>query len=507
LLWAAALALVAASATYALYQLFSSFRFYDDEGYLLLAVRYLLRGHRLYDEVSTPYGPFYFAYEYLLHAVLGIPLTHTATRWITLAHWLAVALLCALVVRRITGSTLWALVAYAASTLALRMLANEPGHPQELCALLVVAIPLVVRDERWSAQPGRLIALGVLSGLAAQVKVNVGLYCLAACATLLVRDAPRSALRTGLAALVAISAAIAPLLVMRSSLATPGCAAYAVVASIGIAAATIAVLGRSGGTRPVWRTGGWFAVGFAVASFASFAFVMARGSTIGGFVDALVVYARSHMDYPSMCPRRHLAHLPLAAGSCALALLAAWGLQRGRFVEGILVVAKAGFAVVALTNLPRLGPTQATLLALAPWTWLWAMAPATTPESRDRTAVRGAVALLAAWQVLLPYPVAGTQVAMGVFSVPSTPSRGWATACARRPVACAWPCSRVQWYWRSSSARSFAARASRGPPIGRTCRWRCPEPRASSSRSARWSSTGAWSPRSSRPTSSGRAGA
>jgi hypothetical protein len=54
------LALAVASVWLAYYALFSSFLAHDDEGYMLLSVRFLLEDEVLYDQVFTPYGPVYF---------------------------------------------------------------------------------------------------------------------------------------------------------------------------------------------------------------------------------------------------------------------------------------------------------------------------------------------------------------------------------------------------------------------------------------------------------------
>ena len=54
------LALAVSSVWLAYYALFSSFLAHDDEGYMLLSVRFLLEDKVLYDKVFTPYGPVYF---------------------------------------------------------------------------------------------------------------------------------------------------------------------------------------------------------------------------------------------------------------------------------------------------------------------------------------------------------------------------------------------------------------------------------------------------------------
>ena len=64
----ASLAIVAVSARFAFFDLFSIFRSHDDEGFMLMFVRLFLEGHVIYDEVGSAYGPFYLMFKWLTHA-------------------------------------------------------------------------------------------------------------------------------------------------------------------------------------------------------------------------------------------------------------------------------------------------------------------------------------------------------------------------------------------------------------------------------------------------------
>lgn len=68
--------LLSALAALAFYQTFSFFAQYDDLGYMMLVVKHVLAGQRLYDDVLTAYGPIYFLYKWLVHGLLGAALTH-----------------------------------------------------------------------------------------------------------------------------------------------------------------------------------------------------------------------------------------------------------------------------------------------------------------------------------------------------------------------------------------------------------------------------------------------
>ena len=117
----------------------SQFQDYDDEGYLLLTVQQFVRGLPLYDEVYTQYGPAYYLWQQVLHTLLGIPVTHDATRVVTVVVWLVCAALVGATVWLLTRRPLFTVIGTVAAFLHLTQLTYEPGHPQELCLLGVLA--------------------------------------------------------------------------------------------------------------------------------------------------------------------------------------------------------------------------------------------------------------------------------------------------------------------------------------------------------------------------------
>jgi len=156
-LYAAAwfLVLTALAGIAAYYWIFSGFGFWDDEGSLLVSVRQFLAGVKLYGQFPD-YGPVYYFYQWLLHAVSGTPATHDSFRTGALISWLLTALVCAWIVLRLTQSLLLASVTHIFSFWALSFLRNSPGHPQELCILLTVALVasgILAVDPRGAPRP------------------------------------------------------------------------------------------------------------------------------------------------------------------------------------------------------------------------------------------------------------------------------------------------------------------------------------------------------------------
>src|SRR2546428_2045953 len=177
------LALVAATAAalaYAYTFTFSQFVPYDDEGYFAASVQHLLDGHRLYDDVQLPYGPFFYLSRWLIYGTLHVPLVTDAVRLITIGHWLLCAVLFAAVTYRLSprrDGRMWlTTITFVAMTLQLSTAAREPGHPQELAALLIVAACLLGTFVS-AGQRGLVCGLlGAAAGASLLVKINVGVF-------------------------------------------------------------------------------------------------------------------------------------------------------------------------------------------------------------------------------------------------------------------------------------------------------------------------------------------
>src|SRR5262245_13336162 len=217
-----ALLLFAACAAYALAEMFSFFAPWDDQGFLMLTVRHMLRGTRLYDDVPVPYGPVYYLERWLLHGALGVPLTHDAVRLVSALHWLGAALAGGFLAAAMTRDGGFPAAAFAltlaASVLHLRAVANEPGHPQEL-AVLIVNVSLLAVAACGRARNGlRVAILGAAGAALALTKINLGaMYGVAVIGGLLL-DVPRARAARLLRGVLVIAMAAFPLVVVRQHL-------------------------------------------------------------------------------------------------------------------------------------------------------------------------------------------------------------------------------------------------------------------------------------------------
>src|SRR5262245_9546597 len=156
---------------------FAQFQGYDDEGYLLVTVQQFLQGLLLYDDVYTQYGPAYYLWQQILHGIVGIPVTHDATRVITLVVWLGCSALAGIPVWLLTRRLLLTAIGTAIAFFHLTQLTFEPGHPQELC---LVGVMGAVAVAMWRlVARGRLgipatVVIAALAAVTALTKVNVG---------------------------------------------------------------------------------------------------------------------------------------------------------------------------------------------------------------------------------------------------------------------------------------------------------------------------------------------
>ena len=183
--------------TFAGYQsLFSTHAEYDDEGYVMMSLANFMKGHDLYEATYTQYGPGFFFLTAGIHRVTDLPITHTAIRIKSLCIWTLLAGLTAAIFLRIVrdqngeGSqnieSRWlAIVVFITAFFHLDKMPLEPGHPQELCALLVTLTAYAgtyLKDcVRLRQNASILVLMGALCGLAFTCKVNVGVFLSISC--------------------------------------------------------------------------------------------------------------------------------------------------------------------------------------------------------------------------------------------------------------------------------------------------------------------------------------
>jgi len=412
------LLLLAASAPFAFFESFGSFRYYDDEGVFLLMDRHLAAGHALYDEIWSYYGPLPHQLRQLLHAAGALAIRHDAYRWLNLAIWLGSAALMALGIRRLSGSRAAAAFAYLAALLHLLPIAYEPAHPQEFVVLLLAALPPLAA--RVPAQPAAACAgLGVLVAGLALAKVNAGAFAAAALALALALASRSGALRSAAACLALLAALALPGIAMGRDALGREWSALALSCTAGVLLASALWL-RLRHERPLApRAWACAAAGALAALAASLGALWHHGSS-------LAAIARSQLELPAELTRWVGAGtrffvplwvpLALAALAAGIALRRAGGARAGRVsARELVAAAKLGLSL-SLAAIALLFPRKVYYAGLL-FVGVPALGLLLVPTRRAERAFASAfprllLALAASLQALYAYPVTGSQLAV-----------------------------------------------------------------------------------------------
>ena len=147
---------------------------------MMASVKQYLDGLKLYDQFWSGYGPVYYFYNWLLRSSTGTSVTHDVVRISSLLPWLVTPLVCAWIILRVTDSLVLATLAHLLTLYSLAFFASEPGHPQELCILLLVcfvASGTLIGQRRHL--PGTIL-LGALPAALLLIKVNIGIFAILA---------------------------------------------------------------------------------------------------------------------------------------------------------------------------------------------------------------------------------------------------------------------------------------------------------------------------------------
>ncbi len=228
---------------FARHALETAFGVYDDEGYMLLSFQHYFAGGHLYTEVASEYGPFNFFAERALFQILHLPVNLDAGRIVTLICWLFSALLGGCFTYKLSKNTILASSAGLATMVLGRVLASEPGHPQQLI------LPLLLLACCASLFRGRiaLLLLGAIGAALFFTKINAGVFYFAAIAQTFLCGFPAGRIRKIGAGLLFFYSVCGPLILMRQNL--PGWAGgYCLVAIVcGVSTLAAALL-----TTPCW---------------------------------------------------------------------------------------------------------------------------------------------------------------------------------------------------------------------------------------------------------------
>ncbi len=407
-LWFTVLTIPAAIAAY--YRIFSGFAGWDDEGAFMMTVKQYLTGAKLYEEIYSGYGPVYYFYNWLIRSATGMAVDHNTVRITSAAVVVVCSLMCAWIVLRLTQSLAAASVTHILVFRVLAFFGYEPGHPQELCILLLVGL---AASGILAAKPRtRLLAMAAAGALAAAltlVKVNIGIFAILAAALAVLFQAPQGWF-SRLAKYVAVTAALLlPFALMRIHLDDPATLAYCVVITASIAGVLVSAPGfaRAGSLslRECWAAAAGFAITLAVVLLV----LAGQGVPLSRVFTMLVLkHVSLNVSQGAWYRAVQLRQIWIAwalTGLAAAVFLARAIRDGKKTVDSLLAPLQVLFGGAALC-IAVIAP-RFLLGFVTPFCWLSLCPPEDT--QRRETHARILLAAVAVLQTLYAYPIAGSQ--------------------------------------------------------------------------------------------------
>lgn len=382
---------------------------YDDEGYILASLRsYSSIGH-LFSRTYSQYGPFPYVFWDAFALPFGFRFDNLGFGRFAAAGVLAVSCGAAwLAVYRMTDARWWATFAAVAVWRDLQVNFTEPWHPGALIGMLLI---LLVLTTTFAGDRRRSLLQGLLLSFLLLTKINVGVFAVVAPALVIWLSWASTAARFRQRAMTLLAvggAAVLPFAVVARDLSFRTAALAAAVALTGALAAWFGRVAAGEGSHA-----GWLTVGLATGLAGLLAAAFATGSTPRGLIEGIVtrpLRQRSVFQVRLGLPDR----ITLLAAVSVVVVLALARTRRSDAGRALLPIARImGGLVLMVTPVGanRIGLLPVTLLLLLP----------RTKNGGEVLPVRRAdvmLVLLAAFQVLHVYPVAGSQMGWALLLVP-----------------------------------------------------------------------------------------
>ena len=405
-------------------RMFTGFAGYDDEGYMLIALKSFLGHGHLYDDVFTQYGPFYYEFWGGFFEVFGIPVTHDGGRTAALVAWLLASLLFGLALWRMTRSLLLGLATQVLIFGAIGTVTNEPMHPGGIICLLLGAIVFLSCFVRGRPSPLALASVGGAVMALILVKINVGAFALISLALVCAVSYPELARRRWLRPALEVLFVAVPLLLMTSKFGEAWARQYAVHVAVAALAVVLALRAKTTVPRSIeelwWLLGGLVVVGLTICLA-----IVAAGTSPGGLIEGVIQQPLRQSDafsIPLVLDHRiYMFDLLGLVGA-----LAFWNFcRRGEgpispaFVSvvsilSILIGLELALSVLGKTVLFNVLSFQGYLFALLPFAWV-ALIPLPGDEDAETSFPRLLLPVLAVLQALHAFPVAGSQMQWSTF--------------------------------------------------------------------------------------------
>ena len=397
-------------------QIFTLFMWYDDEGYVLISLNHFARVGDLYERVYSQYGPLFYLVFGGLARTANFAWTHDIGRFVTLGHWVGTAGVCGWICYQLTRSHLASAAAFAGTFAHLWQMSAEPMHPGGALALWAAlgaafSLKFLLSDRATHFA----ITVGLAAACCALVKINVGVFIAAAGGMwMLLNRSSRGKWSRAFDWLVVIVAAGGPAVLMLRSLGEPWAATYALVAgaAIGSVGACSLRVKRSDTTT----SSALFAIGSAVTVvLVTTAAIWACGTSPHQLIQGSILGPLGHADvyhFPFNWRTGTTIGTILSIVACAFLLLrknvTGW---HHNLVGGFRVLLALTVILSSFSLPPRMLGFVMTTFGITLWWLIYS-----TDDSRPNISRGKAwIGMLAAWQFLHAYPVAGSQIGWSTF--------------------------------------------------------------------------------------------
>jgi hypothetical protein len=404
----------------AFFQVCTLFPPYDDEGYLMITVKQFVEGNVLYNQVYTQYGAAYYFFQWLLHGLLNLPVTHNVTRLTTLFVWILISILCGVFAYRLTRSAIGGAAAYILAFLILFRMTYEPGHPQEFCGLLlIVSLLLLTGKNVGKIFTVQLFLLGITVALLNLTKINLGIFLDLALAVSFVSLSPKNRFQRFWLIFLTFLCALLPFILFRKFL-DLGWFRLSLLIAVGMSATLITSLRKTNvailNTKHYFVTLMGFCLTIIVVSLA----VILQGSTFEAFLDGIFF---QHLKFGDMFAQS----APIQRFASSWAIFAFFVacvflyIQRKKpdsavklatllkFLFGIFVILSSFLSYFSFLNV-------FVMLSFAtPFLWILLLNSSLKESAEQSVFPRIALVIAATLQPLQIFPIAGTQMNFGSF--------------------------------------------------------------------------------------------
>jgi hypothetical protein len=410
------------------FALFTQFAPYDDEGTLLVTLNGFAHGHSLYNEIYTPYGPFYYELFGGLLALFGHDITTDISRTTVLIIWVGTSLLSGITAQRLTGRLELGLTGMIAAFATLYVLAGEPMHPQVLCVVLIGAFSALAVFGPGGR--GRVMWTGGAAGaiLAALVLTKLNLGVLAVAATVIAAAVTVGPLanRAWIRWPITVIALLFPLALTGQDLDLEWVRNLTAMEIFAMAAVLVAAWSirppreEEDPLTPRWVLGA--VIGFAIAFVVIMVAILLNGSTLSEAYEGMVTEAQrvrevNMTEFPN--PAAAVDWALAAVAAAAIAVWARWGAGERPSIWPGLLRAAAGltiwFSIAKIAPIglnPSVGNADSLAAVLA---WVAVLPPGGVVKWPYERFLRVLLPALAVAETLQVYPVAGSQMGIAAF--------------------------------------------------------------------------------------------